>query len=83
MSPIEALALVVVGAASVSLGALVIIVTLGIRHEERALTMTRRMAPGLAAWLARQIVGLHVRKTDPEPVPGDDRVPPRSPAHRS
>ncbi len=51
MSPVEALVLVVVGAAGVSVAALMIIVTLGIRHEERELTMTRRIAPGLAAWM--------------------------------
>ena len=82
MSPVEAIVLVVVGAAAVSVAALMIIVTLGIRHEERELTMTRRIAPGLAAWMTRQVVGLYVRKTDPELIPGDDRIPPRCPAGR-
>lgn len=82
MPPIEALAFIVVGASSVSFLAILVIVICGIRHEERELTMLRRLAPGLAAWMTRQIVGLYIRKTLAEPIPGDDRVPPACPARR-
>ena len=76
MPPIEALVFIVVGASSVSFLAIMVIVIRGIRHEERELTMLRRIAPGLAAWMTRQIVGLYIRKTDAEPIPADERVPP-------
>lgn len=78
----EALAFIVVGVSAVSLSAIMVIVITGIRHEERELTMLRRIAPGLAAWMTRQIVGLYIRKTDAEPIPGDDRVPPTCLARR-
>jgi hypothetical protein len=80
MPLIGALAVTVVAAASMSLAAIVIIVILGIRHEERVLSMTRRVAPGLTARLARLVIGLYVRKTDPEPVRGDDLDPAPPPA---
>jgi len=76
MPLIEAFAVAVVAAASVSLVGIIIIVILGIRHEERVLSMTRRVAPGLDARLARLVIGLYVRKTDPEPVRGDDLAEP-------
>ena len=82
MPLIEALAFVVVGASSTSLVALMVIVIRGIQHEERELTMLRRIAPGLAALLTRQIVGLYIRKTDAEPIPRDDRVPAACSARR-
>jgi len=69
------LAFIVVTASSASLLTIMVIVVRGIRREERELTMLRRIAPGLAAWMTRQIVGLYVRKTAAEPIPGDDRVP--------
>lgn len=72
----EELAFIVVVASSSSLLAIMVIVVRGIRHEERELTMLRRIAPGLAAWVTRQIVGLYVRKTAAEPIPDDERVPP-------
>jgi len=78
----EALAFIVVGASSVSLLAIMVIVVRGIRREERELTMLRRIAPGLAAWMTRQIVGLYIRKTAAEPTPGDERVPPDCMARR-
>jgi len=78
----EALAFVVVGASSVSLLAIMVIVVRGIRHEERELTMLRRIAPGLAAWMTRRIVGLYIRKTAAEPIRGDDQVPPDCLARR-
>jgi len=70
----EALAFIAAGASSASLLAIMVIVVCGIRREERELTMLRRIAPGLAAWLTRQIVGLYVRKTAAEPIPGDGRA---------
>ena len=70
------LAFIVVTASSASLLTIMVIVVRGIRREERELTMLRRIAPGLAAWMTRQIVGLYVRKTAADPTPGDDRVPP-------
>jgi hypothetical protein len=63
---------VVVVAVSVSVAWAVVLVILGIRHEERLLTMTRRAAPSLTARLARLVIGLYVKKTDPEPARGDD-----------
>jgi len=82
MPLIGALAVTVVAAVSVSLAGIVIVVILGIRHEERVLSMTRRVAPGLAARLARLVIGLYVRKTDPEPVRGDDVAEPPCTASR-
>jgi hypothetical protein len=82
MSLTEALAFIVVGASSVSLLAVMVIVISGIRREERELSMLRRIAPGLAAWMTRQIVGLYVRKTEAEPIPDDDRVRPGCLARR-
>jgi hypothetical protein len=72
----EELAFIVVAASSSSLLAIMVIVVRGIRREERELTMLRRIPPGPASWVTRQIVGLYVRKTAAEPIPGDDRVPP-------
>jgi hypothetical protein len=73
MPPLEVLALVVVVAATLALFAVMLVVITGIRREERELTMTRKKAPGPAAWLTRQIVDLYIRKTDPEAFPGTDR----------
>ena len=70
------LAFLVVGASSASLLTIMVIVIRGIRREERELSMLRRIAPGLAAWMTRHIVGLYVRKTAAEPIPADDRMPP-------
>jgi hypothetical protein len=81
MSLIAALTVTVVVAAS-ALAGLIVIVIVGIRHEERVLSMTRRVAPGLAARLARLVIGLYVRKTDPEPVRGDDLAEPPCTASR-
>jgi hypothetical protein len=66
MPPIEALIFAVVAAGTLVLAVTVVVVIVGIRHEERDLTMTRRAAPSPAARLTRRIVGLYVRKTDPE-----------------
>ncbi|HXW47478.1 MAG TPA: hypothetical protein VEL03_21970 [Streptosporangiaceae bacterium] len=73
------LTLVVVGvtvvvATAVVLAAIVLIVVSGIRREERELSMTRKRAPGLDAALTRRILGLYIKKTDPEPGfgPGPD-----------
>jgi len=82
MPLVAALTVVVVVALSVSLAGVVIIVILGIRHEERVYSMTRRVAPGLAARLARLIIGLYVRKTDPEPARDSDLAEPPCAASR-
>jgi hypothetical protein len=82
MPLIDALAVTIVAAVSVALAGIIVIVILGIRHEERVLSMTRRVAPGLDARLARLVIGLYVRKTDPEPVRGDDLAEPPCAASR-
>jgi hypothetical protein len=69
MLTVEELTLGIAAAMTVALAALMVIVVTGIRHEEREVTMTRSRAPGLAAWLTRKVVGLYVKKTDPEPGP--------------
>lgn len=81
MQLIGALTVIIVVAVSASLAAGIVVVILGIRHEERAQTMMRRLAPGMAARLARLVVGLYVRKTEPEPEPAppDDRIEPPCP----
>ena len=67
MPLIEALIFIIVGAGSATLAIMISVVIIGVRNEERDMTMSRRRAPGLAAWLARRILGLYVRKTDPGP----------------
>jgi hypothetical protein len=67
MLPTEAIIVVVVAAGTLLVAIVIVIVIVGVRHEERDLTMTRRAAPSPAASLTRRIVGLYVRKTDPEP----------------
>jgi hypothetical protein len=64
MPLIEAITFIVVGAATLALAAMIVIVSIGVRREERRMTMTRNSAPGPAAWLTRRIVGLYVRQTD-------------------
>lgn len=76
------LIVVIVVALSVSLAWAVVLVILGIRHEERLLSMTRRAAPSVTARLARLVIGLYVRKTDPEPARGDDLAEPPCAASR-
>ena len=63
MPLIEALIFIIVGAGSATLAIIMAVVVIGVRNEERDMTMSRRRAPGLAAWLARRILGLYVRKT--------------------
>lgn len=63
----EALTFIIVGAATATFAIIMAVVIIGVRNEERDMTMIRRKAPGLAAWLARRILGLYVRKTDPGP----------------
>jgi len=67
MPPAEALGLIAIIVTALALAATVIIVVAGIRHEERELSMTRKTAPGPAAALARRVLGLYVKKTDPAP----------------
>jgi len=69
MPLIAAFAFFIVGAGTATLVIIMAVVVIGIRHEERDATMNRRKAPGLAAWLARRIVGLYVRKPDLGPSP--------------
>ena len=67
MPLIEAFVFIIVGAGSATLAIMMAVVVIGVRNEERDMTMHQRRAPGLAAWLTRRIVGLHVRETDPKP----------------
>ena len=58
---------IVIFAAGAAVGG-VLLVSWGIRREERDFSLTRR-APGLASQGARQVTGLWVRqRTDPDPV---------------
>lgn len=79
---IEAFAVTVVAAVSVALAGLIIVVILGIRHEERMWSISRRVAPGLAARLARLVVGLDTASPSPPAVRGDDVAEPARPLTR-
>jgi hypothetical protein len=79
---IAAFAVTVVAAVSVSLAGLIIVVILGIRHEERVWSISRRAAPGLAARLARLVVGLYNGSPAPRPVRRDDHAEPARPLTR-
>jgi len=52
-----------------------IIVVIGVRQEERHLTLTNRPAPGAIAQVARIVLGRYVRKEQDsaieDPYPGD------------
>jgi pseudouridine-5'-phosphate glycosidase len=65
MPLIEAFTFMIVGAATATVAIIMALVVIGIRNEERDVTMTRRKAPGIAAWLARRILGVYVRKPGP------------------
>jgi hypothetical protein len=52
--------------ASIGLVAFIVVVAAGIRREEREWSLCRKKAPSLAAWIARRIGGLYVKKTEPE-----------------
>jgi hypothetical protein len=65
MPLIEAFTFMIVGAVAATVAIMMALVVIGIRNEERDVTMTRRKAPGMAAWLARRILGLYVRKPGP------------------
>jgi hypothetical protein len=56
--------------------AMTIVVIVGIHQEERYLTLTNKNAPGIAAQLARIVLGRYVRKerdwTEPQPYPLDN-----------
>jgi hypothetical protein len=82
MPLIEAVAVSIVAAVSVSLAGFIIMVILGIRHEERVFSVTQRVAPGLAARLARLVVMPHVRSPAPRPVRSDDLAELPSPASK-
>lgn len=45
---------------------LVVVVSAGIRREERLWSLCRKRAPGFAARVARRVGGLYVKKTEPE-----------------
>ncbi len=61
---------------SVVVVGLVVVVSAGIRREERAWSLCRKRAPSRAAWLARRVGGLYVKKTEPEdPAEGDPEHP--------
>jgi hypothetical protein len=67
-------AVVVIG--SVVVIGLVLVVSAGIRREEREWSLCRKRAPSLAAWVARRVGGLYVKKTEPEePGEGDPEHP--------
>jgi hypothetical protein len=77
MLAIGALALVAVVGFGIVLVATVV-VTIGVRHEERDQTLKHGRAPGLSAGLTRVILGHYVRKHDDgpaHPVPPDDVLP--------
>jgi hypothetical protein len=82
MPLIEAVAVTIVAAVSVSLAGFIIMVIVGIRHEERVFSMTQRVAPGLAARLARLVVMPQVRNPAPRQVREDDLAELSSPASR-
>lgn len=55
-----------------------VVVTIGVRQEERYWTLKHGRAPSLFAWLARVIVGHYVRKHDDDLAPyarPDDALP--------
>lgn len=67
-------ALVAIG--SIGVIGLVVVVSTGIRREERDWSLCRKKAPSLAARIARRVGGLYVKKTDPEePVEADPEHP--------
>jgi hypothetical protein len=67
--------------AALTAAVVMIVVIIGIRREERELTLFRKLPPGPEAWTARRVLGLHIRKTDPEPAP-DPVQPGRCPGRR-
>jgi hypothetical protein len=64
--------LTVVATGSVVVVGLVVVVSAGIRREERQWSLCRKRAPGLAARVARRVGGLYVKKTEPEESDGAD-----------
>ncbi len=56
----------VVALGSVVVVGLVVVVSAGIRREEREWSLCRKRPPSLTAWVARRVGGLYVKKTDPE-----------------
>jgi hypothetical protein len=77
MLAIGALALIAVVGFGLVLVATVV-VTIGVRHEERYRTLKHGRAPGLLAGLTRVILGHYVREHDDEPAhpaPPDDVLP--------
>jgi hypothetical protein len=77
MLAIGALALIaVVGFGLILLAT--VVVTIGVRHEERYRTLKHGRAPGLMAALTRVALGHYVRKHDDEPAQAtrpDDALP--------
>jgi hypothetical protein len=56
-----------------------IIVIVGVRREERYMTLWNRQAPGATAYLARVVLGRYVRReyhTPPDDFPDDHMRPP-------
>lgn len=64
---IAAITFLTVILAVLAVAIVMIVVVIGIRREERNLTLFRKRAPGPEAWAARRILGWHIRKTEPEP----------------
>lgn len=58
------IAVVVVG--TIGVIGLVVLVSAGIRREEREWSLCRKTAPGTAARIARRVSGLYVKKTEAE-----------------
>jgi hypothetical protein len=56
----------VVAVGSILVVGLVVVVSVGIRREEREWSLCRKRAPSSTAWIARRIGGLYVKKTEPE-----------------
>ncbi len=59
MATIVALALLV--SIAISVGAAIVLISAGIRHEERKYTLTSKQAPGRVSGGARRLTGLYVR----------------------
>jgi hypothetical protein len=71
VAPLYAL-VAVVAVGSLVVAGLVVVVSAGIRREEREWSLCRKRAPSLTAWIARRVGGLYVKKTEhEEPEEGD------------
>jgi hypothetical protein len=65
---------VIAAAGFILVVAAAVLVTIGVRQEERLLTFARQRGPTAIARLARRIVGRYVRPAEPEPRPASERA---------